>query len=373
MEALRSVALGCEKIACELCGHECHVIELHLAKAHAMTLSDYKNAFPEARIMSEAAEAKLGKLAAVMRNYMIDYDIEATFGVKPFGAQQVVKGYATPHKTTPVHEFDPHYHFDPLFLGVVLYTLNTPKELLLLTGPTGSGKSSCPTQVAIRLNLPFYRVNFDNDITRQDFIGQDRIRNRESVFDYGILPRAMREGALLILDEFDFASPGITAILQPVLEGGSLMITETGETIHPHPNFRVIATGNTVGQGDDTGLYNGTQPQNFASLDRYKSALYIDYPKPEIEVEILKKKLGVIDPRDFETLELLARTASLIREAFKRQEIRTTMSTRSLVNVGRKLFDFGDIRFAFEIGYLNKLNGEDREFCREIVQRNWAV
>ena len=363
MKELFKTVKNVEKVECSECGFKAHFLEPHLKEAHGLTPDDY-----ESEVMSEPAKAYLKNLEAQSRNEQIDFDIKKTFGTEINDSVKTVKGFKSPHANTP--ETDADYFFRQRPLAVVLYASMKANERVLLTGPTGSGKSTIIEQVAARLNKPFYRVNLDNDITRSDFIGKDELKGDETRFLYGILPKAMIEGAWLLVDEWDCANPGVAMVLQAVLEGKPLTITETGEVIYPHEDFRIFATSNTLGQGDDTGLYNGTQPQNFAQLDRFTLVEVIDYPKVAEEKKILAKKTGI---NDSEILDKFLKVGNLVRDAFLKEEIMTTMSTRTMVNIANKLKDFGDVKMAYELAYLNKLSKDDRTFCAEIIQRVWAV
>lgn len=357
-----------EKVECKICGEKAHFLEVHLTKAHDMSVEDYESQHPGAPVLSEAAKARLAELSKLTNNSKVDFDIKKTFGVSVFARVTTTQGFENSHPNTP--EVDPDYNFDKSLLGLVLYALNTDGENMLLSGPTGSGKSSVVEQTAARLNLPFYRVNFDLDIARADFVGQWVLDGKDMAFQYGILPRAMREGAVLLLDEWDCANPAVAMALQAVLDGGRLMIAETGETIIPASGFRMFATANTLGQGDESGMYNGTQPQNFAQLDRFGTTAIVDYLGAREEKKILKNKTGIVDN---DVLDKLYDYAKLVREAFKKEEIRVTMSTRSLINVGKKIVDFGDVKTAYMVAFINKASGDDREFCLEILQRVWGV
>lgn len=359
------------KVECKICGAQAHFLELHLAETHDMTVPEYQETYPDAKVLSEAAEQKLQQMANDTRNQRVAVNIKDLFDCNPYANpdKATVEAFKTPRTNTP--KVDQHYYFNPDILAVVLYAIQNPTKKLLLVGPTGSGKTSIAQQVSARLNRGFYRINFDGDITRADLVGQWVLTGKnEMVFQYGLLPRAMREGAVLVLDEWDCVNPSVGMLLQAVIEGNPLTITETGEIIEPHPDFRVIATANTVGQGDDTGLYNGTTPQNFATLDRFKVVEHVDYPTEDKEQKILTQTTGITDE---DVLSKLTRTARLIREAFVKQEIRTTMSTRTVVNVAELLLDWGGAKKAYTLGYLNKLNAEDRNVCLEIIQRIWGI
>ncbi len=358
-----------KKVECAICGHRAHFLQVHLEKDHGLTVEEYQVEHSGAPVLSQAALSKLGERAEQSKNKRVPFEVRKTFGCKVFDHKDTVMGYEHPHESTP--KPDPFFHFDPELLSACLFALENSDERVLFQGPTGSGKSSTPEQVAARLNLPYYFIGCDCDLSHADFIGQERARAGETYFQYGILPRAIRDNAMLVVDEWDAANPAVGMVLQSVLQGKPLTITETGEVIDPrdYPGFRIFATSNTLGQGDETGLYNGTQPQNFATLDRFTVTVNADYPTQTVERAILTKATGI---EDKETLAKLTETAQMIRAAFVKQEIRTTVSTRSLINIARKLIQLGDVKKAFEWAFLNKLNSEDKAFCKEIIQRKWG-
>ena len=355
-----------KKVECKICGAAVHIIEAHLkeAKHEVVKIEDYMAKYPDAPIVSEAAKTRLLEIQGAVMADKVDFDIRKTFGISLSADVKTIKGFANPKKTTP--EIDADYVFDRKILTIIAFALSGEKENVLLTGATGSGKSSVIEQVVARLNLPYYRINFDGDITRSDIIGQWTLKGEAMEFQYGILPRAMMEGAVLCLDEWDCINPAIGMILQPVLEGKSLIITETGDIIKPHEDFRIFATSNTIGQGDQTGLYNGTQPQNFAQLDRFTLVGIVDYPTEKVEKKILAKKAGIVDE---DLVKKILTVATLIRKSFIKGETVATMSTRTIVNIGQKLVAFGDVKAAYAFTFLNKLNAEDKVFASEIIQR----
>lgn len=356
------------KINCAICGAEVHIMASHLVE-HGVTVEEYERDYPGHPTLSRAAKIRLGLIQDQAINAPKIYDVKKTFGVKfDSDALSEVDGFEKPHKTTPPADAD--YKFRDNVLAVILYALKNEQEKVLFTGPTGSGKTSGIVEVCARLNLPMYRVNMDSDITRADFVGLWVLKGKDMAFQYGILPMAMRDGAVLIVDEWDCIHPSVGMVLQAALEGKPLTITETGETIHPAPGFRIFATANTIGQGDDTGLYNGTTMQNFATLDRFTVVEIVDYPTKAEEKDILIKKTGIACT---DTLAKLLEYAKLIRDAFKKGEVRCTLSTRTIVNIAAKIRDFGDVKRAYELAYVNKLIGSDRDFALEILQRVWAI
>jgi cobaltochelatase CobS len=387
---LREKTKMTEKIECKICGCQEHVLQGHLRSVHSLSIDDYLGKFEGAAVLSGFAQERLAELEKQSRNELVDFDIKTTFGFKINDNESSVQGYKHAHQLTP--ELDPDYKFRKGLLALMVYAvrqnLNGGKEYVLFSGPTGSGKSTVVMQFFSRLNWPLYRVNMDGDITRADFVGQWTLKGEEMEFIYGALPRAMKSGTPLLIDEWDMGNPSVMEVLKAVLEGNPLFITETGETIKPAKGFMIFATANTLGQGDETGLYNGVQPQNYAQLDRFDVCDIVDYPTKADERAILQKKCGFTDTemmRRFGVeavsesdnakalLDKVLEVSALVRKAFKKEEIMATMSTRTNINICNKMLAFGDIRRAYEIAYTNKLNGDDKQFVSEIIQRVWAV
>lgn len=353
-------------IKCKMCDFEGEVLSGHIIEEHKISRQAYVGKFPGAALLSSKAKALLAKRTARAESGKTKFNIKKTFGVK-FDAKKEIDGMMETQSTTPA--IDPAYVFSKETLLAVLAGIELKDERVFLTGHTGSGKSSVVQQACARLNLSFCRINCDNDITRADFIGQWVLKGEEMEFQYGLLPRAMQEGQVLLLDEIDAANPGVAMVLQSILEkDGKLTIPETGESITPHGDFRIFATGNTKGQGDESGLYNGTQPQNGAMLDRFTWVEIVNYPDAPVEKKIIKSVTGVGPDIALN----LVKVAAIVRKAFENGDITISMSTRTLINIANKIKMFGDIEKAYTVAFINKCDSEDIELVTEAKQRVWG-
>ena len=241
-------------------------------------------------------------------------------------------------------------------------------DRILLIGGTGCGKSSLICQLAARLNWPVRRVNLHGETSVSDFAGQWIVEGRQMVFRYGVLPSAMKEGHILVLEELDAAEPSILFVLQGVMEEkGTLVLTEKGgEVIQPHPRFRIVATANTLGLGDETGLYAGTRVLNAAHLDRWGVVFNMGYLPQERETSLLTKKVAGLAKKN---AAAFVKLANAVRRAADEEQVFCTFSTRRLLALARKSVSLGSVAFALEITVLNKLAKNDRQVVYEIAQR----
>lgn len=281
-----------------------------------------------------------------------------------------------------VPAIDENYEFDIGHLVAVLMSIVYGKPLWA-AGPTGSGKSSLIMQVAARLGYMLRRVNFDAEMTRLDFIGRDTLvtdGSGKTVSKYidGILPDTMGKPMLLLLDEIDFIRPDVAAVLMPVAEmdGTPLVITEDGgRIVQPDPMFRIFATSNTKGTGDDTRVYQGTRPQSMALRNRFTGGfIEVDYLKEPQEVKMVMSKV----PGLHKTLaEQLVRCANEIRRAFVQGDIMETCSPRDLFAVAQSYLRFnaltGDhkvsLKSALELNLLNRASAAEKQSINELIQR----
>jgi cobaltochelatase CobS len=266
------------------------------------------------------------------------FPIGSTFNIAAPAAMMVEGFEDETHPSIPTRK---EYVFRNEHLRDVIAFISNPLgDALYLTGPTGSGKTSLICQVAARLNWPVHQVTCHGRLELNDLIGQFMLVNGSMSFVHGPLAQAVRDGHLLILNEIDLMDPSELAGLNDIIEGQPLVIPQNGgEVIKPHPKFRLIATGNSAGQGDQSGLYQGVMQQNLAFLDRFR-LMEVSYSEASIEQSILKSVLtGMGVPFDsvMENLtEKMIQVANEIRRLFVggtdgAGELSVTMSTRTLV------------------------------------------
>jgi len=271
--------------------------------------------------------------------------------------------------------------FRPFELLRVLYAVMT-NQRCYLHGHTGTGKTTLIEQVAARLNWPFMRVNFDSEITRMDLIGRDVLANEGGVttskFVDGILPQMMSGPYIGCLDEIDFVRPDIAYVLQRAAEGNGLMLTEDGgRMVKPHKLFRMFATGNTVGQGDEYGMYQGARPQSMAFLDRFTVWVKVDYLKPADRKKLIKSRLPKLSTLHAEKLN------NYITEhltAFTQSKVMQPISPRGFLSLGQAMTAYMSfipdekkaVEEAIATTILDRASVNDRAVLKAISQRVWG-
>ena len=273
-----------------------------------------------------------------------------------------------------VPQRDDTYRFDPDTTMAILAGFAFNRRVMI-QGYHGTGKSTHIEQVAARLNWPCVRVNLDSHVSRIDLIGKDAIVLRDgkqvTEFREGILPWALQHACALVFDEYDAGRPDVMFVIQRVLEtAGKLTLLDQNRVIRPNPYFRLFATANTVGLGDTTGLYHGTQQINQAQMDRWNIVATLNYLEHEAEVEIVVAKMPAYDTREGRTrVGAMVTLAGLTRSGFINADLSTVMSPRTVLTWAENALIFGDLRFAFRVSFLNRCDEIERAVVAEYYQR----
>ncbi len=278
-------------------------------------------------------------------------------------------------RTEHVPDIDDAYRFDrETTLAIVAgFAFN---RRVMIQGYHGTGKSTHIEQVAARLNWPCIRVNLDSHISRIDLIGKDAIVLKDgkqvTEFREGILPWALQHPCALCFDEYDAGRPDVMFVIQRVLEvEGRLTLLDQNRVIRPHPGFRLFSTANTVGLGDTTGLYHGTQQINQGQMDRWNIVATLNYLPHAQETEIVMAKLGeeARQPGMKKRVDAMVALADLTRAGFINGDISTVMSPRTVITWAENTRIFGDLGFAFRMTFLNKCDEAERSTVAEYYQR----
>jgi cobaltochelatase CobS len=278
-------------------------------------------------------------------------------------------------RTEHVPDLDPAYRFDRETTLAILAGFSFNRRVMI-QGYHGTGKSTHIEQVAARLNWPCIRVNLDSHISRIDLIGKDAIVLKDgkqvTEFREGILPWTLQHACTLVFDEYDAGRPDVMFVIQRVLEvEGKLTLLDQNRVIRPHPSFRLFATSNTVGLGDTTGLYHGTQQINQGQMDRWNVVATLNYLPHAQETEIVMAKMGIEPSNKAEKkrIESMVALADLSRAGFINGDISTVMSPRTVITWAENAHIFGDIGLAFRLTFLNKCDEAERSTVAEYYQR----
>ena len=295
--------------------------------------------------------------------------VREVFGID---TDMTVKGFA--ERTERVPEIDPTYKFDPDTTLAILAGFSHNRRVMI-QGYHGTGKSTHIEQVAARLNWPSVRVNLDSHISRIDLIGKDAIKLKDgkqiTEFQEGILPWALRNPCAIVFDEYDAGRADVMFVIQRVLEAdGKLTLMDQNEVITPNPYFRLFATANTVGLGDTTGLYHGTQQINQAQMDRWSLVATLNYLSHDAETAIiLSKSPNYNTEKGRKQISQMVTTADLTRTAFMNGDLSTVMSPRTVITWAQNAEIFRDVGYAFRLTFLNKCDELERQTVAEIYQR----
>ncbi|MFO1135811.1 MAG: cobaltochelatase subunit CobS [Rhodoblastus sp.] len=303
---------------------------------------------------------------------MPDIKISArqTFGID---TDMEVPAYSKADEHVP--DLDPDYLFDRETTLAILAGFARNRRVMV-TGYHGTGKSTHIEQVAARLNWPCVRVNLDSHVSRIDLVGKDAIvlKDGKQVTEFrdGILPWAIQNNVALCFDEYDAGRPDVMFVIQRVLEvSGRLTLLDQNRVIRPHPAFRLFSTANTVGLGDTSGLYHGTQQINQGQMDRWSIVCTLNYLPHDKEADIVRAKVKSYDKtkEGRDTVSKMVRIADLTRNAFMAGDLSTVMSPRTVITWAENAEIFGDIGFAFRLTFLNKCDELERPMVAEFYQR----
>nr|VFJ89380.1 MAG: cobaltochelatase CobS subunit [Candidatus Kentron sp. LFY] len=291
-----------------------------------------------------------------------------------FGIDSDLEVPAFSQSTQHVPVVDNAYRFDHDTTLAILSGFAYNRRVLI-QGYHGTGKSTHIEQVAARLNWPCIRVNLDSHISRIDLVGKDVIVLKDgkqiTEFKEGILPWAYQSATALVFDEYDAGRPDVMFVIQRVLEAeGRLTLLDQSRVLHPHPSFRLFATANTVGLGDTTGLYHGTQPINQGQMDRWNIVAVLNYLEHDAEVEIVLSKVPEYGTeKDRKTISAMVMLADMTRFGFMNGDISTVMSPRTVLTWAENARLFKSIGFAFRLTFLNKCDETERPVIAEYYQR----
>jgi cobaltochelatase CobS len=274
-----------------------------------------------------------------------------------------------------VPDIDTSYRFDHDTTLAILAGFAHNRRVMI-QGYHGTGKSTHIEQVAARLNWPCIRINLDSHISRIDLIGKDAIvlRDGKQVTEYrpGLLPWALQNPCALVFDEYDAGRPDVMFVIQRVLEvEGKLTLLDQNTVIRPHPAFRLFATANTIGLGDTSGLYHGTQQINQGQMDRWSIVATLNYLPAEQEAAIvLARSPGYDSPEGRQKIEAMVRLAGLTRDGFVAGDLSTLMSPRTVITWAENARIFGNnLAYAFKVSFLNKCDELERPIVMEYYQR----
>ena len=287
-----------------------------------------------------------------------------------------VKGFT--NKTAWVPEVDNSYVFDKDTTLSVLAGFEHNRRVMI-QGFHGTGKSTHIEQIAARLNWPCVRINLDSHISRIDLLGKDAIKLNDgkqiTEFQEGLLPWSIQNPVALVFDEYDAGRPDVMFVIQRILEvEGKLTLLDQNKIINPHPSFRLFATTNTVGLGDMTGLYHGTQQINQGQMDRWHILATLNYLDPSQELKVVMSKLtNLKGEKNKEIIMNMIKLANLTRTGFANGDISTLMSPRTVISWGQNYKIFKDLVTSFNLTFLNKCDDIEKSIISEYFQRCFDI
>ena len=289
-----------------------------------------------------------------------------------FASDLTVSGYKD--KTQWVPEIDKSYIFDPETTLAILAGFEHNRRVMV-QGFHGTGKSTHIEQIAARLNWPCLRINLDSHISRIDLLGKDviKLKDNKQITDFkeGLLPWSIQNPVALVFDEYDAGRPDVMFVIQRILEvDGKLTLLDQNQVITPHASFRLFATTNTVGMGDVTGLYHGTQQINQGQMDRWHILSTLNYLERSHELNVVSGKVPQLkSAKDKALIKSMIQLADLTRQGFINEDISTLMSPRTVMTWAQNYIIFNDIKHSFRLTFLNKCDESERPIVAEYFQR----
>jgi len=287
-----------------------------------------------------------------------------------------VCGFKSKNDHVPI--IDKDYKFDPETTRAILAGFADNRRVII-QGYHGTGKSTHIEQVAARLNWSCVRINLDSHISRIDLIGKDSIVIRDgkqiTEFQEGMLPWAYQNPVALVFDEYDAGRPDVMFVIQRILESDSkLTLLDQSRIINPNRFFRLFATANTVGLGDTSGLYPGTQQINQGQMDRWNIVTTLNYLNNiEEEKIVLSKNKKLNNKEGKEIIHCMVSTADLTRSGFINGDISTVMSPRTVITWAENYLLFNDIEYSFKLAFLNRCDELERSIIEEYYQRSFGI
>jgi len=299
----------------------------------------------------------------------ITVSVRQTFGLD---SDMQVPAFSQSNDYVP--DIDDVYRFDRDTTLAILAGFAYNRRVMI-QGYHGTGKSTHIEQVSARLNWPCLRINLDSHISRIDLVGKDAIVLKDgkqvTEFREGLLPWSLQHPIALVFDEYDAGRPDVMFVIQRVLEvDGRLTLLDQNRIVQPHPAFRLFSTTNTIGLGDTTGLYHGTQQINQGQMDRWNIVATLNYlPHEEEEAIVLAKCPQYGSKEAHEQIAAMVALADLTRSGFINGDISTVMSPRTVITWAENAKIFDDIGFAFRVTFLNKCDEVERPVVAEYYQR----
>ena len=321
--------------------------------------------------MTESARSVLASAGAFSAGGVADttVSVRSAFGID---ADIEVPAFSEPGEHVPV--LDTAYLFNRETTLAILAGFAHNRRVMI-QGYHGTGKSTHIEQVAARLNWPCIRINLDSHVSRMDLVGKDAIvlKDGQQVTEFreGLLPWALQRSVALVFDEYDAGRPDVMFVIQRVLEvEGKLTLLDQSRVISPHPGFRMFATTNTVGLGDPTGLYHGTQQINQGQMDRWNLVTTLNYLPHDKETNIVASKTqAFVEKWGRKTIGHMVSVAALTRNGFMNGDISIVMSPRTVLMWAENAQIFNDLAFAFRLTFLNKCDETERAIVAEYYQR----